>query len=542
MATDVLAYIPCVTGTISLLCSSQLIYQIVRRRKKTLRRVKERLLLGLSIGDLFFSTACVISCFAGPQYYRQYYNHIPTFGNDATCNFQGFLYQVGITNPLYIVSLCGAFYLSTCHNKRDEDLLKRLEPATHIVIWLFAIVSATLGVLSNTVYFMGFNGCFIVIPQPRVCERRPDLADCYRDPVVHPRTVVFVLTIIPTAISVIGIIVFMSLIFRQVKIIESRSSRWDFRNSIVVSHQTSYQSGVVRHSGISTDAASINDTGPSCYSHNHSHSEDAGHAASTVVHATSDERWRDEESIGTVGSKDPPTKLMGSGDQCADGDVDDDDDGNDNSNNVDTKKNGQQVGVDKIDCDVVDGDLESVDSDDSNNSPRDYVLRAAKRTRATPGTLNNITTTIDPSTDRDLQTVDDDKANNSKTTDKSTSSGHGRHRWLSLLPTLKRQTSGDIENSGIHHRRNQLSNTVSETGILYVLGYFLTYLPAFWTLFTVYPSTFQMYLAGITMPLQGLWVWMVYMRSRIKAIRRNRNIQHNPATWREAFWEAVSGR
>ena len=113
-----------------------------------------------------------------------------------------------------------------------------------------------------------------------------------------------------------------------------------------------------------------------------------------------------------------------------------------------------------------------------------------------------------------------------------TNEGRLRRLQKSILPSFRRL---GISNNG--QSSKQLSNTISETGILYVLGYFITYFSIVLEIFVTHPTITHLYVTALTFPIQGLWVWGIYTRDRIKAILRSQR----RSTWRGAFVEAVSG-
>lgn len=91
-----LSFLPMFTGFLSVLGSGWLIIEIVTTRSK-LHTVYNRLLLSMSIVDVFVSIAYMFSTIPSP---KSSYEVIWAFGNIQTCTAQGFFIQLGIIPPI----------------------------------------------------------------------------------------------------------------------------------------------------------------------------------------------------------------------------------------------------------------------------------------------------------------------------------------------------------------------------------------------------------------------------------------------------------
>ena len=91
-----LSFLPMFTGFLSVLGSGWLIIEIVTTRSK-LHTVYNRLLLSMSIIDVFVSIAYMFSTIPSP---KSSYEVIWAFGNIQTCTAQGFFIQLGIIPPI----------------------------------------------------------------------------------------------------------------------------------------------------------------------------------------------------------------------------------------------------------------------------------------------------------------------------------------------------------------------------------------------------------------------------------------------------------
>jgi hypothetical protein len=95
-AEKFLSILPMLTGFLSVLGSGWLIIEIVTTKSK-LYTVYNRLLLSLSIIDVFVSIAYMFSTIPSPKFS---YEVIWAFGNIQTCTAQGFFIQLGIIPPI----------------------------------------------------------------------------------------------------------------------------------------------------------------------------------------------------------------------------------------------------------------------------------------------------------------------------------------------------------------------------------------------------------------------------------------------------------
>ena len=95
-----LALTPKFTASLSIPCSIFLLYEIYCDHKRMGTNSIQRVLVGMSIVDILASSAWFLSTWAVPEGSFAY-----AAGNEASCNFQGFLLQLAIRAPLYNCSL-----------------------------------------------------------------------------------------------------------------------------------------------------------------------------------------------------------------------------------------------------------------------------------------------------------------------------------------------------------------------------------------------------------------------------------------------------
>ena len=85
----VLAILPMITAPISICGSSSIIYLVFRSSRTKPVTTKQRLLIGLSVADIFVSTAMMFTTMAAPKGTDHVWN---PQGNTFTCELQGFFF------------------------------------------------------------------------------------------------------------------------------------------------------------------------------------------------------------------------------------------------------------------------------------------------------------------------------------------------------------------------------------------------------------------------------------------------------------------
>ncbi|KAI2492283.1 hypothetical protein MHU86_22255 [Fragilaria crotonensis] len=182
-----LTIIPTVTGTISLLSSIVLIWYIVR--EKRLSRAREQILIGLSILDIAFSSACAMSTFTAPEDIDPLTEYVLR-GNIATCNLQDGCISSEL--PLRCTTLSLAF-----------------------------IVSYVLGIILELYNYGGMLGCWIDDAQLDLCDEGYVLTSCSRGHVSD--LYVFVFAILPGVLSLMITILATSMLYCRIRAIEQQA-------------------------------------------------------------------------------------------------------------------------------------------------------------------------------------------------------------------------------------------------------------------------------------------------------------------------------
>jgi len=120
-------------------------------------RVHNRLLIGMSVVDIFYSTALSFSYIPAQRGECSF-----GYGTVSTCNAQGFFVQLGTAIPLYITMMSLHSLLSIAYNV-PEEVAKKYEAAMHAVCILPPLAMATTGSIGRV--FFGDNAqCWLLTP------------------------------------------------------------------------------------------------------------------------------------------------------------------------------------------------------------------------------------------------------------------------------------------------------------------------------------------------------------------------------------------
>lgn len=172
-----LALTPKLTGCLSLVGSSYIIYDVLLRFPASKRHTYHRLLLGLSVFDILITTGLVTSTWGMPADTQ---NVAFAVGNAHTCEAVGFLETAGTTAVLYNGSL-SVYYLLRIKCGWKATQLTKVEPYLHAVPVLFGC-STMIASLVLGLYNAGLWDCWIY-PHPHGCLeswRNDGVSDCER--------------------------------------------------------------------------------------------------------------------------------------------------------------------------------------------------------------------------------------------------------------------------------------------------------------------------------------------------------------------------
>eukprot|EP00980_Cylindrotheca_fusiformis_P017211 scaffold5297_cov104-Cylindrotheca_fusiformis.AAC.4 len=165
----VLAILPIPSAILSIFGSSVILYMALKSREERKWTPYTRLLIGLSIFDIFSSANMAVSTFLRPSDSHR----IWSFGNDTTCSVIGFLTQATHSSACYNAMLSFYFLLTARFGLKNSYIATWIEPLMHFIsIGYFfgtAIVGAALGVYADL--YVG-TGCW-VNDYPRNCGHGP---------------------------------------------------------------------------------------------------------------------------------------------------------------------------------------------------------------------------------------------------------------------------------------------------------------------------------------------------------------------------------
>ncbi len=152
------AIAPRVTGALSALSSSLIIYIIARSRPK-LSTIYHRIMFMMSCADILSSVSVGLSTLPMPMPMSgdedtntdtDYYHWTGTtrIGNNSTCTAQGFFYVFGMTCMfLYNASLCIYYTCTIAFEMEERNIQKYVEPLLHIVPLVISFVAALMPVV-----------------------------------------------------------------------------------------------------------------------------------------------------------------------------------------------------------------------------------------------------------------------------------------------------------------------------------------------------------------------------------------------------------
>ena len=215
-----LALTPKITGFLSLLGSSYIIYDAFRKLQNGKRKdmaIYHRILIGLSIFDLLASIAYFMSTWPMPSDTRY---TVWATGTDATCSAAGFFVQGTSVAVIYSASLSTYYLLKIRYGMAQTQLL-RIEPILHLVPITFGISTMVTG-LAMDLYHPGAFDCYIHVPQE--CRGPPGMTlpeECGMYHSIH-----WYFDLGPRILGIIVITINMLLIYNGIKRQETATKRF----------------------------------------------------------------------------------------------------------------------------------------------------------------------------------------------------------------------------------------------------------------------------------------------------------------------------
>lgn len=216
---------PIISGLLSTLGSTAIIWMILTDWNRKIRRVKYRILLGLSLSDALSS---IVQMFWGIMLPKGTPGSWGAIGNKATCSAHGFILQFGLSGSFYNTALSAYFYKSICFGMTDATFAAKYELWIHLTSVLFPLATA-VGALILDIYSVTGGGCYIA-PDPLRCHRRDDV-ECLRGENAYKYS--WAVAGVPVVIFLLYITYTMFRIYQKVRQVSRRSERFEFRSTRV---------------------------------------------------------------------------------------------------------------------------------------------------------------------------------------------------------------------------------------------------------------------------------------------------------------------
>jgi len=212
-----LSVTPHVTGTLSVLGSAYIIYDIASDRKKW-SSPYYRLLFAMGVVDFLSSFATSLSTVpmpAGTDVYHSY-------GNSASCKAQGFFIHFNIASPLYNLMLSIYFLLTVTFEWSKDDIKKRVEIWLHAIPLVWSFTTALVVLIANGFTDTGL-WCWID-STPKDCLDKPDVECEYCRYCKKYFWMSFFYG--PLWIAAIGTMVIMIILVHSVRKTEKKAAKW----------------------------------------------------------------------------------------------------------------------------------------------------------------------------------------------------------------------------------------------------------------------------------------------------------------------------
>jgi len=235
----VLVNIPRLTGSLSMLGSSIIIYIILKDSKKKLKRLYHRILLAYSCYDVVLSLNLALSATVVPKGTPGVWG---AQGNWTTCEVSSFVTHFSFASGLYASFLC-LYYMLVLRYAIREATIAKVEPFVHGVAFCvplsFAIIMQHENIYSPANINVGW--CF-VNSYPMDCTRNDDV-ECTRG-----ENYLGWLILVTAPFYVFFAIVAVSSILTFLKVwhVDNRASRWTMSSSSQSStvHETAIQASL----------------------------------------------------------------------------------------------------------------------------------------------------------------------------------------------------------------------------------------------------------------------------------------------------------
>ena len=185
-----------------------------------------RVLLSLSVADLLSSFAWFLSRWPSPTSLENSYHDYwwGAHGSIGWCNFQGYIYHVGLTSSPSFNCILSLYYLLIVKYSWREHSILKLDKWLQPMVWIFATGTAILPIPLH-LYNNSYELCWIEA-SPLECSQDDDDFICTRGNANHAWIYALAFSLFPPYICLMLSIVFMAMIYATVRKVEARNLRY----------------------------------------------------------------------------------------------------------------------------------------------------------------------------------------------------------------------------------------------------------------------------------------------------------------------------
>lgn len=217
---EISALIPPFTGGLSIFGSYVILRELYAEKEtdQASRPAVSRAIASMAIADIIYSVALSFSTFLSPDGA----NGMPyTYGNIGSCEFQGFLaFFGGLASPFF-TTLTIFYFMVILKYRWTDDQLAKHGKLIHCSIWLFSLVMSLIPIPLD--FYNNVHHVCWLNSSPMRC-RFFDFLECERGEEYYYYAQIF--TYFPVVPAIFLTIVFMLIIWREVRSIEEKISRY----------------------------------------------------------------------------------------------------------------------------------------------------------------------------------------------------------------------------------------------------------------------------------------------------------------------------
>jgi len=230
--SKVLAIIPKFTGMISLLCSLLLATYILSSRKRR-SSVFGRIMVGLSISDIFSSAMMFLSTWPMPT---NSWLHWGAAGTARTCSAQGFFLQLGLCTATFYQATLLLYYFLTIVKKKRESQIKKCKIFFHLVPCTVGLGTSIAGLVLELYNPTSRGSVCWIAEYPAYCSKSLS-CDRGHNAILYQWWFLYVFV----CVTFLWLIIAMTTIFCKVHAVEKKSRLYSHSPSGGNSHDVAMQ-------------------------------------------------------------------------------------------------------------------------------------------------------------------------------------------------------------------------------------------------------------------------------------------------------------